>query len=179
MKIRGYRMTLLAEAMWYLLKWDRAISKQAFHRWQHHLNSAPLITSDTTTKATPSQLTELTEQKLTYTTLQDIQKHIDLIVRRSPKAFNCMRRCLALKSMIERRGAQCRLHIGIKLSRTQNTQSQSSADNTLAAHAWISANEKLINDSHDVISQYQEITHESALFSQTIKYVKNSNPRVC
>lgn len=156
MLTNGYKPLLLAETLWYLLKWDRTINKQPFSKWQHHLNTAPFV---------GNSLTGQHKQHLSDLQLQSLRKHIDMIVRRSPKPFNCMRRCLTLKSMIEKRGGHCRLHIGVKISREKN--------NMLAAHAWVSANDKVVNDTRDIIEQYQEITHDNALFQQTLKTINS------
>ena len=141
---------LLIEAFWYLLKWDRIINKRAFKDWQQHLNIA----------TTPAK----TEKSLSLSDIQNLRKAIDAIVRRSPRPLNCMRRCLALKTMIERRGEQCQLHIGVKFEHS-GSDAQSKQ---LKAHAWITSKGTVINDNAESLSQYQEITHHNVLFTQAI-----------
>ncbi|MFC4700829.1 lasso peptide biosynthesis B2 protein [Glaciecola siphonariae] len=143
-----YNYLILLESLWYLRKWDRIIGGKAFEQWQEYLDA-----SSKNAYAT----------NLSSAQMQKLRKHIDAIVRKYPKELNCMRRCLALKSMIERRGGHCTLHIGVKFTGTE-----AKASKTLAAHAWLSAQGTLINDTPSQISQYQEITHNNALFGKNV-----------
>lgn len=145
-----FKYLLLIEALWYLLKWDRIINKRAFSEWQQHLN----------VDVVPANK----QANLSLSDIQKMRKAIDAIVRRSPRPLNCLRRCLALKTMIERRGEQCQLHIGVKFEHV-DSEPQSKQ---LKAHAWITSKATVINDNAESLSQYQEITHHNALFTQAI-----------
>jgi hypothetical protein len=147
-KITRYNWPLLIECLWYLQKWDKVISKKPYAQWKHHLNSQQ------------TNGTNLPEQKL-----QQISKHINVLVRHYPKEFNCMRRSLALKSIIERRCGACKMHIGVKFEEANEVSPAYSQTPKVAAHAWISVNNTIINDTPEKIAENKEITRDNTLFS--------------
>ncbi|WP_395341881.1 lasso peptide biosynthesis B2 protein [Ningiella sp. W23] len=132
-----YNPLMLLEAMRDLHRWDRVLSEESYESYKHALKN-------------PSEDTK--QSKHTLATIRELHRHLDAVVRHHNKDMNCMRRCLALKSMIERRGEQCKLHIGVKMD--------ASKPSPLAAHSWITYKGVLINDSADEIAQYKEITNE-------------------
>ena len=138
MKIRGYRITILCEALLTLLKWDMTIRHRGFSRWKRHLNDYPLKKA----------------AKLDEDGAKRLNAHIECIVRNFPTELNCMRRSLALKTMLARRHINTELHIGVKFDE----------QNQLSAHAWLSLDNALLNDSHENIDQYTEITENREKF---------------
>lgn len=134
-----------------LRKWHKRINNQAFDTWAHALNSSEA--------ANPTNCTNAPSPHINY--IRTMRKHIDAVVRNYPTEFNCMRRCLALKGMIERRGGACTMHIGVNMQANVSTNEPATK---LAAHAWLSINGELINDSAERVSEYTEITHSNALF---------------
>ncbi|MBX2857265.1 MAG: lasso peptide biosynthesis B2 protein [Cellvibrionaceae bacterium] len=60
--------------------------------------------------------------------------------------MNCLRRCFVQQQMLQRRNINSQLHIGVKKQRGQ-----------LAAHAWLSHQGQIINDSQAVIASYAEL----------------------
>jgi hypothetical protein len=155
-KITKYNYVLLLESLWYLLKWDKIIRKQAYASWKKNLDSA---------KASPAtNKIGFNDQPDINHYLQKISAHINVIVRHSPRELNCMRRCLALKSMIERRHGHCKMHIGVKLETQTSDSPETQTPPKIAAHAWITLNQTIINDTPDKIAEYKEITSNSKLF---------------
>ena len=138
MKIRGYRITILCEALLTLLKWDMTIRHRRFSRWKRHLNDYPLKKA----------------AKLDENGAKRLNAHIECIVRNFPTELNCMRRSLALKTMLARRHINTELRIGVKFDE----------HNQLSAHAWLSMDNALLNDSHENIEQYTEITENREKF---------------
>ena len=152
--LRAYQARLLIESLRALRHWDKTIQQQAFEQWRHALNSSEAGTGlDAASSHNQAPLAVSIEH------IQTLRRHIDAIVRNYPRHFNCMRRCLALKSMIEKRGGACTLHIGVKIRQTDK-------HSPLAAHAWLSINQHLINDSPEKVAEYQEITHADVMFAQ-------------
>lgn len=141
-----YNYPLLLESLCTLKKWHKTINTQPYTQWKKHL--------DSTHNKHPKPISQQELTKLTA--------HINAIVRNYPTEFNCMRRSLALKSMIEKRQGQCKLHIGVKF---ESTKQSTTTMPTVAAHAWISVNNTLINDTPQKIAEYKEITHDNMLFS--------------
>jgi hypothetical protein len=63
--------------------------------------------------------------------------------------MNCLRRTLAQQKILRRRGLHSNLHIGVRMS-----------DNNLEAHAWLSWQGGVQNDSADVGERYAELQSE-------------------
>jgi len=139
-KVWRYQPVILLQAYSQLSKWNRLINQTDYQHWKHHLASHP-----------NPNCTNLSYQQLVY-----LNKHVMAVARHHPKPMNCLRRCFALKALIEQRGGMCDMHIGVKIEE----------DGQVAAHSWISANGQLINDSEQEIKQYKEITHNNALFAK-------------
>ena len=121
-----------------LVIWDLRIRYQHFAKWKRHLGKYPLA---------DSSQPDIEQAK-------KLNAHIECIVRHAPLELNCMRRCLALKTMLARRQMNTTLHIGVKFESQQE----------LAAHAWISANKQLLNDTQQNVAQYREITKNHEKF---------------
>jgi hypothetical protein len=56
---------------------------------------------------------------------------------------NCLRRCLVQKSLLKRLGVPVQLVIGVKKEQQ-----------AIAAHCWLTYQNKIINDSTDTTSEY-------------------------
>ena len=151
-KVWQYKPWLLLQAYRQLSKWDRIIRQQSYAQWKHHLASKhAAITPEQSESNTAAKQEALSHNQLLY-----INKHILAVARHHPRPMNCLRRCLALKAIIEQGGGECQLHIGVKIE----------TNGQVAAHSWISANGRLVNDSPEEIGQYKEITHNNALFAK-------------
>jgi len=61
--------------------------------------------------------------------------------------MNCLRRTLAEKSLLAQHGIDSHVHIGVR----KNNAS------TLTAHAWLSVEGQVVNDSAEVIGRYHEL----------------------
>lgn len=158
-KVGKYNWPLLFECLWYLRKWDAVIQKQPYESWKKHLDSKVIMPSFQHSR------TSLCLLNRDY--LQKISSHVNVIVRHYPSELNCMRRSLAIKSMIERRHGQCKMHIGVKMETPLKVDDHSSTLPVVAAHAWITVNQVLINDTQEKVSQYHEITNDNIMFASS------------
>lgn len=152
--ISAYQPLLLVETLLALRKWHKIINTQPYQQWRHSLAS-----QNVNQDQSQEQNQQLNQE---LATAQKIRKHIDAIVRNYPTKFNCMRRCLALKSMLEKRHIACTMHIGIKIDKQSNKGG-------LDAHSWVSMHGVLINDSDDRIAEYSEITQSHKMFAALVK----------
>ena len=71
---------------------------------------------------------------------------IERAARRHLLPQNCLRRTLALRRMLLRRGCRNHLHIGVR-----------AGEKGLEAHAWLSAGGRILNDHPDVVERYAEL----------------------
>lgn len=143
-----YSASLLLQSLAFLLYWHFIIKTKAFRSWRTHLIQYPEddvhLPSKSTEKINNSAQLKATQIETAY----QIQEHISAIVRNSPIKFNCMRRCLTLKHILNKQSIYPKFHIGVKLD----------ADKTLSAHSWLSLHGKIINDSEDNLKNYTELT---------------------
>lgn len=65
------------------------------------------------------------------------------VTRYSRLPGNCLSRSLALLWLLRRRGHNAQLHLGVSL-----------AGGDFAAHAWVTLNDRVLNDTQDVATRY-------------------------
>lgn len=126
---------ILLEAWFIFLKWDLLISFTQYKHWRSEIGD----------------LTNINESiKETKTSLPE---QVKLIIKLSETAgrfhfrkMNCLRRCLTQQKMLSKRGFNSRMHIGVSIE-----------ENKLKAHAWLTLQGKVINDSEDVLNRYSEL----------------------
>lgn len=150
---RKYNFLLLAKSALLLFTWHFKVKFYAFESWKsclHPPHQTSLIESSLPVSA---KSLEKEKQTVELQTALNASKHIDVVVRHSPLEFNCMRRCLALKQLLQQKRIYPQLHIGVKFD----------DDQTLAAHSWLSLHGNLINDSAENIHSYTELTNNENL----------------
>ncbi len=125
-------IAVLAEA-WLTLLWvDWRIRRQPYRKWRSLLGTR---THDDTTRD-GRRLIRLAE----------------IAARHHLRPMNCLRRTLAEKCLLERRGIASRVHIGVNSRRGDG----------LAAHAWLSDTRgAVLNDSADVTRRYRELVPDN------------------
>lgn len=131
LKLKEY--PLLVEA-WLTLAWvDLVIRFSPYERWRNWLDG-----DEKSTKARQKEV--------------DIVSLISLserVARHHLCAMNCLRRTLAQKKILARRGVFSCVHIGVK-----------KGDSGFEAHSWLSCNGRVLNDSLDVIEGYVELERD-------------------
>lgn len=142
---RRYHVLVLIEAYFLLSKYHFLIMRKDYSHWRHQLDTKRHDSTPETARCSIEAVK----------TSKRLNRHILAVVRHHRIHMNCLRRCLALKAMIERRKGVCALHIGVKIAR----------DGNLSAHSWLTVNGELINDSVKIVSQYTEITHCDGFFT--------------
>jgi len=127
----SFTQILLLSEMWLIfLKWDLLVSFFNYRYWQLTFDRNHIINEKDTHLPQVLNIIRLSEK----------------VGRHHLRKMNCLRRCLSQKQLLTKRHYPCELHIGVKL-----------ADGSLKAHAWLSYNTMLINDSTGVVSQYTEL----------------------
>ncbi|MFT5924949.1 MAG: hypothetical protein ACI9LE_001954 [Paraglaciecola sp.] len=121
------RVMLLSEMWLVFLKWDLLVSFFNYRHWQLTFDKHNI----------------LSENKSGLPQVLDIIRLSEKVGRHHLRKMNCLRRCLCQKQLLEKRHYLCELHIGVKI-----------VDGSLNAHAWLSHNKVLINDSEEIIQQY-------------------------
>lgn len=86
--------------------------------------------------------------------IKHINSVFDIAVRHNYKSMNCLRRCLALKAVLNRNTQPSELHIGVRMDSNKNVQ----------AHSWLTSKDTLINDNQNNIDTYQEIADAETIF---------------
>ena len=157
-KVRHYRLLVILEASFYLHKYHFLIAYKDYTDWMHHLVNIDFVSQDLV-RQTRVRHKSIAPQKnarssMTPEAAKLLNSHLQAVVRHSPVELNCLRRCLALKAMIERREGNCKLHIGVKIN----------GKGKLLAHSWLSVDDALVNDSVANVNEYREITHTNSLF---------------
>ena len=128
-----------------MLAWvDFRVSFTDYHYWQHYL-----------TLGVKSHNTELASQKkhdqtFSWQHIRDLIALSETATRYHWRPMNCLRRCFAQQRMLLRRNITSRLHIGVTKDHNQ-----------LKAHAWLSIEGNVINDTADVVTRYKELQPES------------------
>lgn len=136
---------IILEAWFIFLKWDLLISFTQYKNWRSEIGD--LTNINESIKETDIPLPE----------------QVKLIIKLSETAgrfhfrkMNCLRRCLTQQKMLSKRGFNTRMHIGVSIE-----------ENKLKAHAWLTLQGKIINDSEDVLNRYSElkVTNEHQILS--------------
>lgn len=137
---------LLLEAWFTFVKWDLLISFTKYDNWRNKISLSPNIND---------AKVSLSDAKLA--------KQIKLIIKLSEisasfqlRKMNCLRRCLSQQQMLKKRGFSAQIHIGVCFEKEK-----------LLAHAWLTIQDKIINDSEAVTSRYSELksVSEKGIFS--------------
>lgn len=121
---------LLAEA-WLTLAWvDLVIRFLPYGRWRHWLEEGDVSAGAGWERGEISALIACSER----------------VARHHYCAMNCLRRTVAQRRMLARRGVSAQLHIGVKKEEAG-----------FAAHAWLSYRGQVLNDADDVTERYVEL----------------------
>ncbi len=75
---------------------------------------------------------------------------VERAARRHWAHMNCLRRSIALRHLLRRRGIASRLHLGVR-----------SGEGMPEAHAWVSCAGQVLNDAPDVAERYAELSDEA------------------
>ena len=182
-KFSRAELMVLLEAWFVFLKWDLLISFTRYENWRDKLGV--LNNANQSDKADSSVNTELNSQlnlhqnphnnsglnsdvnshlnqkpdlnpqptpKPTTNTLNTIEQ-VNAIIKLSEIAgrfhirkMNCLRRCISQEKMLKKRGFKPCMHIGVRFENQQ-----------LKAHAWLTLQGIVINDSADVSTRYSEL----------------------
>jgi len=133
-QLSAIELILFIQAWFNLAKWHYLIAYRPYEKWYKSLDFESSNVQNN----------------------QDNKKLISNVVSLSEKAarnhlvkMNCLRRCLSQKELLKNRGIKSTLHIGVKIT-----------DDQLFAHSWLSVNDRVINDSEEVIGEYTEITQK-------------------
>ncbi len=134
---------LLIEA-WLSLAWvDLLIRFSPYERWRYLLNS-------------DEQSTQTQQKELDIGPLIAMSEKV---ARHHLFSMNCLRRTLAQKKMLAKRGVLAHVHIGVK-----------KGGGRFEAHSWLSYNSRVLNDSADVTERYVELKRDqwpnAKLFSE-------------
>mgnify|MGYP002713313733 CR=1 FL=1 len=130
------KLSYILEA-WVILAWvDLRISATGYKAWRHYFNmSGEGHQSD----SNPSS-----------DMLRAIVNSSETAARHHWRKMNCLRRCIAQQRMLLRREIPTTLHVGVKKE-----------GGRVKAHAWLSSQQRVINDSEDVTQRYQELQKEN------------------
>ena len=124
---------VLIEA-WLMLAWvDFVIRFFPYERWRHWLESDEKSAS-------------VQQKELDMTSLIRIS---EMVARHHVCPMNCLRRTLAQKKMLSKRGFSASVHIGVK-----------KGESGLEAHSWLSFGGRVLNDSPDVTERYTELERD-------------------
>ena len=143
-----YSVSLLIKSAASLLYWHFIIKVRRFQSWRSRLTQFADEQSHQPPQPTPIINHSVQQQAAQIKIAQRVQAHISAIVRNSPIEFNCMRRCLALKHILNKQAIYPKFHIGVKLNN----------EKALHAHSWLSLHGKIINDSESNLNSYTELT---------------------
>ena len=127
---------VLLEAWFIFVKWDLLISFTQYETWRNKIVLSPNLDNAT------SSINDATLAKQ----IKLIIKLSEIAARFQIRKMNCLRRCLSQQQMLKKRGFSAQMHIGVRFEEEQ-----------LLAHAWLTIQGKVINDSEDVIDRYSEL----------------------
>lgn len=130
-------LCILLEAWFVFLKWDLLISFSQYERWRSELSGLHKV-NDSTARAEASPLP--------FEQVKQVIKLSEVAGRFHIRKMNCLRRCISQEKMLEKRGFKTRMHIGVRFE-----------EEKLKAHAWLTLQGKVINDSADVSTRYSEL----------------------
>lgn len=112
-------------------KWHLFIRFVDYNKWKHKLYAS---------KPNRAANTNLSQ-------LKEIIQLSELVARHHLTHMNCLRRCLTQKQLLDKACFSCQLHIGVMIE-----------SGKVKAHAWLTHNEHLINDTQSEIEKYSELT---------------------
>ena len=127
---------VLLEAWFIFVKWDLLISFTQYETWRNKIILSPNLDNAT------SSIDDATLAKQ----IKLIIKLSEIAARFQIRKMNCLRRCLSQQQMLKKRGFSAQMHIGVRFEEEQ-----------LLAHAWLTLQGKVINDSEDVTDRYSEL----------------------
>lgn len=137
---------ILLQSYWLLILWDFRISFLPYRSWRQ------CLTPRLTPHSTPQNSAEQHQSEIAKT--QHIRAIFDIATRNHYKTMNCLRRCMALQTLLTKNGLPSQLHIGVRMDEEKNMQ----------AHSWLTSQGTLINDQQDNVDTYQKITHAETIF---------------
>ena len=123
------------EAWCLFLKWDGIISLLDYQKWHQAISRPPK-----------------TIRPVSASVLANIIRLSEMAGRNHLRKMNCLRRCLCQKQLLNRRGVGCQIHFGVALQ----------SNGKVKAHAWLSHQGEIINDSQAVVQLYSELTQQQA-----------------
>ncbi|HPQ25057.1 MAG TPA: lasso peptide biosynthesis B2 protein [Gammaproteobacteria bacterium] len=128
-------MAVLAQA-WLLFAWvDLNIRYRPYARWRHWLGDERRQTGPAVTDDARSRVVQLAE----------------IAARHHWAPMNCLRRSLVQKRLLAGRGVAAALHIGVRVA----------PSGAVEAHAWLSADGHLLNDTAEHIAGYQALVPDA------------------
>lgn len=133
-------LCILLEAWFVFLKWDLLISFSQYERWRSELSSLRKVNDS----AVREEVSPLPFEQ--FEKIKQIIKLSEVAGRFHIRKMNCLRRCISQEKMLEKRGFKTRMHIGVRFE-----------EEKLKAHAWLTLQGKVINDSADVSTRYSEL----------------------
>lgn len=132
------------------------------HSSQHNSRPNPEQNTKQNPKQSPEQSSQSPQQNLQQSPQQTVEsttntastiEQVKALIKLSEIAgrfhirkMNCLRRCISQEKMLEKRGFQPCMHIGVRFENEQ-----------LKAHAWLTLQGIVINDSEDVATRYSEL----------------------
>ncbi|MDO6712893.1 lasso peptide biosynthesis B2 protein [Aliiglaciecola sp. 2_MG-2023] len=150
----------IVHAYWLLAKWDWRISNQPYKKWKKYLDKSFSVSN------TSNQFDAYPQHKYLQQAILFAK-----VTRHHYRPMNCLRRCLALQELLLSKNMPSTLHIGVRFTTPNPSQSptiEPSTGKTLQAHSWLTINGFIINDSKEVVSTYTEITNKSQFFQTSI-----------
>ena len=138
-------LCILVEAWFIFLKWDLLISFTQYKYWRSELNG--LNDSASQSLSLESSLpAPLPLEKPLLKEITALIKLSETAGRFHVRKMNCLRRCLTQQKMLVKRGYKTQMHIGVRFE-----------EQKLKAHAWLTLQGKVINDTDDVSTRYSEL----------------------
>lgn len=139
-------LCILLEAWFVFLKWDLLISFSQYERWRSELSSLRKVNDSAVREEVSPVVCEQAEHEKQVKKIKQIIKLSEVAGRFHIRKMNCLRRCISQEKMLEKRGFKTRMHIGVRFE-----------EEKLKAHAWLTLQGKVINDSADVSTRYSEL----------------------
>ena len=140
-KFSAKELLLLVEAWVVFLKWDLLISFTQYEKWRNKIHCLSNLRKPSLNDAEKSANTAITPEQITL-----IIRLSEISGRFHFRKMNCLRRCVSQQEILVKRSIDTRMHIGIRIE-----------EEKVKAHAWLTLNGRVINDSEEVISLYSEL----------------------
>lgn len=122
---------LLLLAWWYFARVDLVIRTRPFAYWRGWLDETTDVPRDLDESLPIARVIKLSEWA----------------ARHHWAPMNCLRRCFVQRRLLARQGTVAQLRLGVRMV----------DDGRLQAHAWLTLDDQLLNDSTAVIETYQEL----------------------